>query len=146
PAAVGTAVRHDRRKGRAAQYRNRARHSPLPRPVSVGLQPLQAAGRRAPPSYLRATAMTRIAIFLLWLLHWLPLPLLAPLGRGLGRLLPVLIPKRRHVVETNLRLCFPEMSAAQRQALAREHFALLGRSLLERSLLWWASEKRLRRI
>ena len=90
--------------------------------------------------------MTRIAIFILWLLHWLPLPLLAPLGRGLGRLLPVLIPKRRHIVDTNLRLCFPAMSAAQRQALAREHFALLGRSLLERSLLWWASEKRLRRL
>ena len=90
--------------------------------------------------------MTRIAIFILWLLHWLPLPLLAPLGRGLGRLLLVLIPKRRHVVDTNLRLCFPEMRAAQRQALAREHFALLGRSLLERSLLWWASEKRLRRL
>ncbi|HWV18163.1 MAG TPA: lipid A biosynthesis acyltransferase [Rhodocyclaceae bacterium] len=90
--------------------------------------------------------MTRIAIFILWLLHWLPLPLLAPLGRGLGRLLPVLIPKRRHIVDTNLRLCFPAMSEAQRQALTREHFALLGRSLLERSLLWWASEKRLRRL
>ena len=90
--------------------------------------------------------MTRIAIFMLWLLHWLPLPLLAPLGRGLGRLLPVFIPKRRHVVATNLRLCFPQMSEAERAALAREHFALLGRSLLERSLLWWASEKRLRRI
>ena len=90
--------------------------------------------------------MTRIAIFILWLLHWLPLPLLAPLGRGLGRLLPVLIPKRRHIVDTNLRLCFPAMREAQRQVLAREHFALLGRSLLERSLLWWASEKRLRRL
>lgn len=90
--------------------------------------------------------MTRIAIFLLWLLHWLPLPLLAPLGRGFGRLLPILIPKRRHIVRTNLRLCFPEMGEAQREALAKEHFALLGRSLLERSLLWWASEKRLRRL
>lgn len=90
--------------------------------------------------------MTRIAIFLLWLLHWLPLPVLAPLGRGFGRLLPILIPKRRHIVRTNLRLCFPEMSEAQREALAREHFALLGRSLLERSLLWWASEQRLRRL
>ncbi|HEU6454312.1 MAG TPA: lipid A biosynthesis acyltransferase [Roseateles sp.] len=90
--------------------------------------------------------MTRIAIFLLWLLHWLPLPVLAPLGRGFGRLLPILIPKRRHIVRTNLRLCFPEMSEAQREALAREHFALLGRSLLERSLLWWASERRLRRL
>ncbi|HEY1180945.1 MAG TPA: lipid A biosynthesis acyltransferase [Rhodocyclaceae bacterium] len=90
--------------------------------------------------------MTRIAIFLLWLLHWLPLPVLAPLGRGFGRLLPILIPKRRHIVRTNLRLCFPEMSEAQREALAQEHFALLGRSLLERSLLWWASEQRLRRL
>jgi KDO2-lipid IV(A) lauroyltransferase len=90
--------------------------------------------------------MTRLAIFVLWLLHWLPLSLLAPIGRGFGRLLPILIPKRRHVVDTNLRLCFPEMSDAERAALAREHFALLGRSLLERSLLWWASEARLRRI
>ena len=71
---------------------------------------------------------------------------MAVLGRGLGRLLPIAIPKRRHIVRTNLRLCFPEMSEAQREALAREHFALLGRSLLERSLLWWASEERLRRI
>jgi Kdo2-lipid IVA lauroyltransferase/acyltransferase len=90
--------------------------------------------------------VTRIAICILWLLHWLPLPLLALLGRGLGRLLPLLIPKRRHIVHTNLRLCFPELSQPQRDALAHEHFALLGRSLLERSLLWWASEKRLHRI
>ena len=26
--------------------------------------------------------MTRFAIFLFWLLHFLPLPLLAPLGKG----------------------------------------------------------------
>src|SRR5690606_30075491 len=49
-------------------------------------------------------------------------------------------------VATNLRLCFPEKSEAERRALAREHFALLGRSLLERGLLWWASEQRLRRL
>lgn len=90
--------------------------------------------------------MTRIAIFILWLLHWLPLPILAVLGRALGWLLPIAIPKRRHIVQTNLRLCFPAMSETERAALASEHFALLGRSLLERSLLWWASEKRLRKI
>lgn len=90
--------------------------------------------------------MTRLVIFSLWLLHWLPLPLLAQLGRCLGLLLRVLIPKRQRIVDVNLGLCFPDMSAADRKALAREHFAMLGRSLLERSLLWWASEKRLRRI
>lgn len=90
--------------------------------------------------------MSRLAIFLLWLLHWLPLPILAMLGRGLGHLLRLLVPQRPHVVATNLRLCFPEKTEAERRALAREHFALLGSSLLERGLLWWASEKRLRRL
>lgn len=90
--------------------------------------------------------MTRIGIVILWLLHWLPLPLLAPLGRGLGRLLYWLIPKRRRITQINLRLCFPNMSEAERAALGREHFALLGRSLLERGILWWASAERLRRI
>jgi KDO2-lipid IV(A) lauroyltransferase len=90
--------------------------------------------------------MTRLGIFILWLLHWLPLSLLAPLGRGLGRLLYWLIPKRRRIVHINLRLCFPGQSEAERTALAREHFALLGRSLLERGILWWGSAERLQHI
>ena len=90
--------------------------------------------------------MTRLGILILWLLHWLPLSLLVPLGRGLGRLLYRLIPKRRRIVHINLRLCFPDMSEAERAVLAREHFALLGRSLLERGILWWGSAERLRRI
>jgi KDO2-lipid IV(A) lauroyltransferase len=90
--------------------------------------------------------MSRFAILVLWLLHWLPLPLLAPLGRGLGHMLRLLVRNRSHIVATNLRLCFPHKSEAERKALAKEHFALLGRSLLERGLLWWASEQRLRRL
>ena len=39
----------------------------------------------------------RAAIALLWLLHWLPLPLLAALGQVLGRLLWWLARSRRHV-------------------------------------------------
>jgi KDO2-lipid IV(A) lauroyltransferase len=38
------------------------------------------------------------------------------------------------------------MSPRERRALAREHFGWLGRSLLERGLLWWASPARLRRL
>jgi KDO2-lipid IV(A) lauroyltransferase len=40
----------------------------------------------------------------------------------------------------------PELSPAERQWLAREHFRWLGRSLLERGLLWYASAARLRRL
>jgi KDO2-lipid IV(A) lauroyltransferase len=90
--------------------------------------------------------LTRLGVGLLWLLHWLPLPLLALLGRGLGRLAYALGRERREVVHTNLRLCFPEMPAVERERLARRHFAAVGRSLLERGLCWWAGAERLRRL
>ena len=90
--------------------------------------------------------MTRLAIAMMWLLHWLPLAVLAPLGQGLGRLLYALAGERRRIALTNLRLCFPELSEAERIALARRHFAAFGRSFLERGLLWWASPARLRRL
>jgi len=83
------------------------------------------------------------AIFLMWLLHFLPLSVLAALGQGLGWVLWRVAGSRRRVALTNLRLCFPEWSPARREALGREHFVWLARSLLERSLLWFASEERL---
>lgn len=82
----------------------------------------------------------------LWLLHWLPLGLQAAVGRGFGALLWRLGKSRRRVALRNLELCFPEKSADERQAIAREHFAWLGRSFLERGLLWYASPARLRRL
>ncbi len=88
----------------------------------------------------------RLLIGLLWLLHFLPLGLLAALGRGLGRLLWWLAASRRRIALKNLELCFPELPAAEREALAREHFAMVGRSLLERGLLWFASPERLQRL
>ena len=88
----------------------------------------------------------RVALVLLWLLHWLPLPLLATLGRGVGRLLHALAGSRRAVAQRNLALCFPERSAEWRDALVREHFQWLGRSILERGVLWYASHARLKRL
>jgi KDO2-lipid IV(A) lauroyltransferase len=88
----------------------------------------------------------RILLALLWLLHWLPLGAQAWLGRGLGRLLYALAGSRRRIALRNIGLCFPEQSAAQHEQLAREHFQWLGRSLLERSLLWFASPERLKRL
>jgi Kdo2-lipid IVA lauroyltransferase/acyltransferase len=90
--------------------------------------------------------LSRAAVFLLWLLHFLPLPLLAALGNGLGDILYRLAAKRRHIVRVNLALCFPELDRAAREDLAHRHFRVLGRSMLERSLLWWASEERLQKL
>ncbi len=90
--------------------------------------------------------MTRILLAVMWLLHWLPLPLLAALGRGLGLLLYALVRERRRITLINLGLCFPQLSAAEKSALARRHFAVLGRSLLELGLWWWASPARIKRL
>ncbi len=86
------------------------------------------------------------ALALLWLLHLLPLPALAWLGRSVGRLLHRLAHARRRIAECNVALCFPEWPPAERAALVARHFEWLGRSLLERGLLWYAGPARLRRL
>lgn len=88
----------------------------------------------------------RLLLALVWLLHFLPLGVLARLGRALGALLLVLGRKRRRIAARNLELCFPRMAPAERAALLREHFGWLGRSLLERGVLWHASPARLKRL
>lgn len=90
--------------------------------------------------------MTHLVLCLMWLLHWLPLPLLAILGRVLGWVLYWLVAERRHVTLKNLELCFPSLSPAQRTAMAKAHLALFGRSFLELGLWWWASPERILRL
>ncbi|MBL0353334.1 MAG: lipid A biosynthesis acyltransferase [Candidatus Dechloromonas phosphoritropha] len=92
------------------------------------------------------TAASHLLVAFLWLLHWLPLPVLRALGWGLGRLLFVLARARREITLTNLRLCFPEMPQAEREKLARAHFVAFSRAVLDRTLGWWASRERLERI
>ena len=88
----------------------------------------------------------RVLIGLMWVLHWLPLPVLGRIGAGAGWLVFVLAHSRRHIALTNLRLCFPEMPELNRRQLALQHFQAYLRSVLERGVLWWASEHRLRRL
>lgn len=89
---------------------------------------------------------SRAAVALFWLLHFLPLPVLARLGESLGTLLYQFGVRRRKIVLVNLSLCFPELDEQQRQTLARSHFRMLGRSILERAILWWGSRDRLSKM
>ncbi|MGZ5266205.1 MAG: LpxL/LpxP family acyltransferase [Caldimonas sp.] len=89
---------------------------------------------------------TRSLLALLWAFHWLPLGVQAAVGSALGRLFYRIGTSRRRIALRNLELCFPELSPDARERLAREHFRWLGRSLLERGLLWYASPERLRRL
>jgi KDO2-lipid IV(A) lauroyltransferase len=88
----------------------------------------------------------KLLIALLWLLHWLPLPILGRIGTAVGTLMYYAIPKRRKIAFINLRLCMPELSEAQRKDIVMRHFQGYSRSILERSLIWWAPIPRLRRL
>ena len=70
------------------------------------------------------------------LLARLPLPVWRAAGMLLGALLYVGARARRRVVHTNLALCFPQASAAQRRRWAWQSFQYFAQALLDRVWLW----------
>lgn len=75
---------------------------------------------------------------------WLPWRLKLAIGRGLGLLAWWAVPRRRHIVNTNLRLCFPELSDSQRDKLARDTFKANGIGILETATGWCRNPEHLR--
>lgn len=98
------------------------------------------------PVHLFAEIGPRCAVAMLWVLSWLPLGVQAAIGRAAGRLMHAFARRRRRIAEVNVGLCFANLSAQQRRAIVGEHFEWLSRSLIERGLLWFASEERLKRL
>lgn len=80
--------------------------------------------------------MARVAIALLRVLAPLPLSWVRSLGALLGRLLYRLVPSRRRIAQTNLALCFPQLSVSEREALVRRHFVVFVQAWLDRAWLW----------
>lgn len=71
----------------------------------------------------------------------LPRWLWAALGGLGGELYYRLSRKRRRIALINLGLCFPELSARARRALARRHFRVLMQSVLDFGWVWWSSPR-----
>lgn len=90
--------------------------------------------------------MAYIVLGVLWIFHWLPLPVQAALGNALGAVLWHVARSRRRIALRNLELCMPGLSETERRTLARQSIVLVTRSLLERALLWYAPPARLRRL
>lgn len=57
-------------------------------------------------------------------------------GSMLGRITGVIAVSRRHVVETNLRLCFPDLDDDARRRLVLETFRSGGISIIETAVAW----------
>lgn len=54
--------------------------------------------------------------------------------------------KRRRIILINLRLCFPDLTDAERERMMRVHCRRYGQGVLEYALLWWASKKRMAKL
>jgi len=89
---------------------------------------------------------THLAIVFLKLLALLPYGVTARFGDGLGWLLYKIPSRRKRIVHTNLKLCFPDWSDARREEVAGLHFRHAIRSYVERSYQWFASEQAYRKL
>jgi KDO2-lipid IV(A) lauroyltransferase len=83
--------------------------------------------------------LTRIPLLLTQWIAVLPLAWVRALGWVLGALLYATVVSRRRVVATNLRLCFPDWSLAQRRAKTFMCFVYFAQAWLDRGWLWYAA-------
>ncbi len=84
-----------------------------------------------------------LSIAVLRILVALPYKALVRFGYGLGSLMTLIPSERNRVVQTNLTLCFPELNAQKINGLRKLHWRLLGRSLVEKSIIWLGTKKQL---
>lgn len=76
----------------------------------------------------------------------LPFRLQMALGAALGKLFYVCAGTRRAVARKNIELCFPDLTATERQQLLSSNFRNLGRSLFEIGNAWWGPDKRISQL
>lgn len=65
------------------------------------------------------------------------------LGKAIGRLGHRVAARRRAIARRNIELCFPALSADERDRLVLRHFEALGASLMEMALGRWAADNKL---
>lgn len=89
---------------------------------------------------------TWFALGLLRLFEPLPYGLLLWLGRRIGDLMLLLPLSFVRIARRNLELCFPDLSADERQRILRGHFRSVGIGLFETAMSWWSPDERIRKL
>jgi KDO2-lipid IV(A) lauroyltransferase len=82
----------------------------------------------------------------MWLIAQLPLRVQWWLGSGLGRLVLRLSSSRRRITETNIRLCFPQLTEQQQGELVKKSFIANGIGLMEIGVCWFCDTTKLKAI
>jgi lauroyl/myristoyl acyltransferase len=85
--------------------------------------------------------LTWLGVGLFSILAFVPWKLRYHLGRLIGYVIYKRNPKRQHIVQTNLTLCFPEQTPVQRERMVLAHLQDYAHALLSYSLLFFRSRK-----
>lgn len=84
-------------------------------------------------------------LFFLWLLVLLPYPALSDLGALAGRTSRRFLKRRAEIARKNIELCFPQLSACEKEDLISNNFISLGMGLMETGMAWFWPDARIRR-
>jgi KDO2-lipid IV(A) lauroyltransferase len=95
---------------------------------------------------MRREPLMRAGLWLLRQVARLPDRWVRRLGFALGEALWWTALPRRRIALTNLALCFPAMSDAERRRLARRHFRCFGAGFLECFVLWHEPAERIEQL
>lgn len=90
--------------------------------------------------------MVWLAVLMLWLLSLMPWQIRQWLAYRMGDRLAARTGNRQRIARINLSMAFKDKSEAEREQMLRELYRTLVQSMLDYGILWWGSEKRLRRL
>jgi KDO2-lipid IV(A) lauroyltransferase len=83
---------------------------------------------------------------LLYMITWLPLPIIKLLASAVAKLIAFLVPKRIQIARRNLRLCYPHWSEQKREKVLKDNVFRTSMGLFETAMGWWWPEWRVRRV
>ncbi len=84
-----------------------------------------------------------IGVALFWLISRLPVGSRHALGNIIGKWAWRYNHKRRNIVLANLRKAFPQWTREKTEEIGNRHFQMMGQALLDSSVLWFGSRKRI---
>ena len=87
---------------------------------------------------------TWLGIGFLYLTSLLPYSKMLALGKGIGWLSYVLMPQRRRITRTNIRLAFPELDKQATRELVKRSFYSASMGIFESALAWWGKDERIK--
>ncbi len=125
------------------------RHDALPaRPGPATMPPMPGTPR---PHFTRSLLSPLqwpawLGVGVTWLIARLPYAVLMWLGRRLGDLILLVNSARRDVAQTNIALCFPELSKPEQEALVDAHLRDIGLMLMEFALGWMGSNRAVSKV